>query len=165
MASSSRVVPVLHRYSPRTPVLAPGPDGTGRTQQQFREEVDINEIMRRATRGQMPTHLMPGTPLYGDFSGPSELQDMLDSVAAADQAFLELPAEARELADNDPVRFLELVDEGDEDLLRSVGVVLGPPQGEPPAGPPEGGGAAAGGAPGAAEAPPSPAGEGGESAA
>lgn len=76
------------------------------TQQQFRDECDINEIVRRfGLTGQLPENLR--APQYGDFTGVSDYQTALNAVIAADEAFMELPANVRERFDNDPAKFVD----------------------------------------------------------
>lgn len=74
-----------------------------RTQQQFKDECDINVIVKHAMRGVPPRFMARGTPQYGDFS---ELPESLDQAYAlidrAQEAFMALPAELRRELDNDP---------------------------------------------------------------
>lgn len=80
--------------------------GKTMTQQQFRDECDINEIVRRfGLTGQLPENLR--APQYGDFTGVSDYQTALNAVMAADDAFMELPAHVRERFDNDPAKFVD----------------------------------------------------------
>src|SRR5580765_5072286 len=61
------------------------------TQQHFKDECDINEIVRRfGLTGKLPENVK--APQYGDFTGLSDYQTALNAVIAADEAFMELPA-------------------------------------------------------------------------
>lgn len=82
------------------------------TQQQFAEEADINTIVRRfGLTGELPENVR--TPQYGDFTGISDYKDAMNAVRAADEAFMELPADLRYKFANDPQRLLEFVSNGD----------------------------------------------------
>ena len=101
---------------------APKPSGSCQTEQSARNRTSIREIVKRAQGGAMVTHVNPKQPLYGDLTVPGDLQSMLDTVKAAEEAFYELPSDARKACDNDPVRFLELVDSGDREILEALGL-------------------------------------------
>lgn len=83
----------------------------GMTQQQFAEEADINTIVRRfGLTGELPENVR--VPQYGDFTGIADYKDAMNAVRAADEAFMELPAEVRYKFANDPQRLLEFVADG-----------------------------------------------------
>lgn len=78
---------------------------------------DVNNLMAQYRKhGTMPAVSLHN-PLYGDFSGPQDLQSQLEAVQAAYDVFNELPASVRTAADNDPVRFLEMFDNPDERVM------------------------------------------------
>lgn len=55
-------------------------------QQNFRDECDINTIVRTFTRtGELPNATLP--PQFGDFSGVCDFHSALNSVFAAQEAF------------------------------------------------------------------------------
>lgn len=81
-------------------------EGPGRTHQEFREDSDINVIVRRWKSTGMPPVVTLHRPLYGDFTGSTDYQEQLDQVMAAQERFMELPAEVRAAVDNDPAAFL-----------------------------------------------------------
>lgn len=111
----------------RTPV-APSTE-TKRTKQSFKDQCDINKIMERWNKGQNITHLNPQTPLYGDFTTSTDLQQSLDRVAEAQSRFNELPSAVRQWAQNDPVTFLELVnDPQNEEKLQELGLLPAGPE-------------------------------------
>lgn len=82
------------------------------TQQQFKEECDINEIVRRfGLTGQMPDDVR--IPVSGDFTGISDFKQAMDAVVSAQEEFMRLPAELRERFRNDPQELIAFVsDEG-----------------------------------------------------
>lgn len=80
----------------------------GLTHQSFREECDINFIMRRAAKTGM---LPPATRIarFGDFSDVKSYQMSLDIVMQANDMFSALPAAIRDRFKNDPAELLAFV--------------------------------------------------------
>lgn len=80
----------------------------GRTQQQFKDEVNINTIVERfGLTGELPTnipHLMSG-----DFTNVVDFQSAMDLIIEAREGFDAQPAYVRSRFDNDPHKFLEFV--------------------------------------------------------
>lgn len=75
-------------------------------QQQFKEECDINVIVRNfGLTGEMPGVIR--TPLQGDFTEVTDYQTAMNLLLQAQEAFLTIPAEVRAEFQNDPQRFLE----------------------------------------------------------
>lgn len=102
-----------------------------RTQQQFAEECDINTIIRRfGLTGELPENLR--VPQSGDFTSVHDFQSAMNAVRAAEEAFMEMPADVRERFNNDPGRFLAFVhDDKNRDEAAKLGLLV------PPAVPPE----------------------------
>jgi phage internal scaffolding protein len=94
-----------------------------RTQQSFRDECDINSILRKFNvTGQLPVGSVQ--PQYGDFSGITDYQSALNAVMAAQDSFLELPAKIRARFDNDPALFVEFAsDEANKDEMKAMGLL------------------------------------------
>lgn len=96
----------------------------GLTQQEFRDESDINTIVRRfGLTGELPADQVR-IPRVGDFSHVVDFKTALDSVIQAKDAFMQLPAELRARFQNDPqelMMFLE--DEKNRDEAISLGLV------------------------------------------
>ena len=105
------------------------------TQQQFKDECDINNIMERfGLTGELPSNPLP--PQYGDFSGVLDYHSAMNAILAAQDAFNELPAQLRARFDNDPNNLIEfLQDANNLDEAAKLGLVdLKEPQvPEPPA--------------------------------
>lgn len=80
------------------------PDDKLLTQQQFKEECDMNRIVERAMKGIPPRFLAKGTPRYGDFSNVPDLQGAYDLIGRAHEAFMALPAALRKELGNDPAQ-------------------------------------------------------------
>jgi phage internal scaffolding protein len=76
------------------------------TQQQFKDEADINTIVNRFLKtGVLPT---PNTfPQYVDFEGVFDYQSAMNLVRAADESFLRMDAKVRSRFNNSPQEFLE----------------------------------------------------------
>lgn len=94
----------------------------GRTRQEFKRECDINQIMARATRDGVISHLHSKRPEYGDFES-FDFQEAQNMTAQAHALFMELPAAARKHFDNDAGKFLDYVNGNpDEALLAELGL-------------------------------------------
>jgi len=94
-----------------------------RTQQSFRDECDINTILKRFNvTGELP--LGSVQPQYGDFSGITDYQSALNAVMAAQDSFLQLPAKVRARFDNDPALFVDFAsDEANRDEMKALGLL------------------------------------------
>lgn len=102
-------------------------------QQQFKEETDINTIVRRfGLTGQLPENLK--VPQYADYTEQvTDFQSALNMVLKAQDSFMELPAETRARFGNDPQRLLEFVDNKDNlEEARKLGIAVPAPAPEPP---------------------------------
>lgn len=124
-------------YGPHARVKTQG-GGVSLTKQCFREECDINNILRKFNKtGQLP-EMIKRNPIYGDFSEPVDYQEALNIVLHADEQFRNLPARVRERFGNDPKRFLEFVsDPSNGEELVEMGLATRRPSDEP-SGPSEG---------------------------
>lgn len=91
-----------------------------RTKQSFKDDCDINLIVKRHAQRGMWDHLAPHTPTYGDFTGATDLQDAIFKVDEANRDFMTLPAALRSAVNNDPVQLLEALasEEGTEELIQ-----------------------------------------------
>ena len=80
-------------------------DGS-KTQQNQREEADINTIVKRfGLTGQLPENVR--APQYGDFTEVIDYHTALNAVRAAEESFMEMPAEIRSRFNNDPGAFVD----------------------------------------------------------
>ena len=100
----------------------------GRTQQQFKTECDINEIVRRFGLGyEIPEGVK--IPQYGDFTGLNSFHEALNAIADARENFELLPAHLRDRFQNDPGRFVDFAtDEKNRAELRALGLLKEPPE-------------------------------------
>lgn len=96
------------------------------TKQSFKEDADINVIMRRF--GLVPTvPLNAKVPSYGDFSGIFDYQTALNAVVEARESFMWMPPELRARFHNDPQEFMEFCDsESNRDEAVKLGLVQAP---------------------------------------
>jgi len=94
-----------------------------RTQQHFKDETDINNILRQFNiTGQLPTKSM--SPRYGDFTGIGDYHDALNKVIAAEDEFMTLPAQLRARFDNDPQELIEFLNNPENlDEAQKLGLV------------------------------------------
>jgi len=106
-----------------------------RTQQQFKEECDINTIVRRfGVTGQVPTTLAP--PLQGDFTSALDFRQSMDLIVAARESFMELPAHVRKRFNNDPADFVDFCSDKDNlQEARKLGIAMPEPVPVPPPSP------------------------------
>jgi len=89
------------------------------TQQHFKEDADVNVIMRRFGVGGAPSR---GGGVYGDFSGIHDYESALAAIERAEAGFMALPAEVRAQFGNDPAMLLRATPE----QLDAVNVMLAP---------------------------------------
>ncbi|WNK14298.1 MAG: internal scaffolding protein [Microvirus sp.] len=81
-----------------------------RAKQSFKEECDINTIVRRfGITGELPVGVR--MPSYGDFTGLSDMHTALNAIAQAREAFDAMPADVRRRFDNDPAKFVDFCDD------------------------------------------------------
>lgn len=83
-----------------------------KAQQQFKEECDINTIVRRFGVTGM-VNASTKVPSYGDFTGVSNYHQAMNVVAQANTAFHELPAHLRYKFGNDPGRLVDFLENDD----------------------------------------------------
>lgn len=93
------------------------------TKQEFKDECDINSIMRRyITQGVLPTNVKVGR--YGDFSGVGDYRECLETLETARSQFMALPSDVRKRFGNDPAAFLSFVsDKANLEEARKLGLL------------------------------------------
>lgn len=109
------------------------PGGRSLTQQEFKEEADINTIVRRfGLTGKLPDS--PRLPVSGDFTGVGDYQSALNAVLEAEAQFMALPAQLRARFENDPQRLMTfMADDRNRDEAVKLGLVKAPPPPQEPA--------------------------------
>ncbi len=114
----------------RTPQLDCSKDKI-RTKQSFKEECDINKIMKKYRKtGQMdPASMNTREAIFADVSGYGDYQEMQAKIQNASEAFMTLSAEIRTRFKNDPGKLLEfMADDTNIPEARELGILL---KGEP----------------------------------
>lgn len=104
-------VKVRGPYSPRRRVsvdCSASAANPGRTKQSFRDECDINVLMRRYQETGVLDFVQKREPQYGDVTGV-DFRESMELVAEASEAFNELPSSLRDRFQNDPAKFLDFV--------------------------------------------------------
>lgn len=98
------------------------------TQQQFKDETDINTIVKRfGLTGELPNGI--GMPQSGDFTDAPDFHTAMNLIRDAESAFLKVPAEIRARFNNDPgeiINFMENAANRDEAI--KLGFIEKPPE-------------------------------------
>lgn len=85
--------------------------GKSRTKQSFKDEADVNAIVRKFQRTGVFTHTSGAVPRYADVSNATDLLGSFEAVQRARDEFGELPASVRVAAGNNPVTLLAMMDD------------------------------------------------------
>lgn len=80
----------------------------GRTKQSFKDEADVNWIVKKHARMGTLSHLEQWGGQYGDLAG-FDFQEAQNQLAKASSMFEQLPSETRNRFSNSPERFFEFV--------------------------------------------------------
>jgi phage internal scaffolding protein len=109
-------------------------------QQHAKDETDINTIVRRfGLTGELPSNVR--VPQYGDFTHTTDYHTAMNAVLAANEAFMQLPADVRTRFNNDPGALVDFVsDDNNRAEAEKLGLVLAATAAPNPA--PQGGGVA-----------------------
>lgn len=79
------------------------------TQQQFKDEVNINNIMKKYQRTGVITHLNNRQGKFADISNAPDYLEAQQIIVKADQAFDQLPSDIRQRFHNDPAEMLAFI--------------------------------------------------------
>ena len=85
------------------------------TQQQFKEECDVNNILAKYRKTGLVTHLSKHQGKFGDFSSLEDYQTSIGKIQEAQQSFLQLPSELRSKFENDPAKLIEFLSDANND--------------------------------------------------
>ena len=108
--------------------------GKSRTQQNFKKECDINNIMAGYERTGLMSHVARFQGQYGDVTGAVDYHSAQNAVIQETEMFMTLPAAVRSKFANDPGAFLQFVeDPANEAEMRELGLL---PPAKPNAGEP-----------------------------
>ena len=98
--------------------------GDSLTQQHFKEECDVINIIKKHDRNGIIEHVQRGKARYGDFSEVADYREALDLVRDAQQEFMTIPSDIRKKFDNDPGKFYEFVsDPENKEELKEMGFI------------------------------------------
>jgi len=94
------------------------------TKQEFKDETDINNILKMYKQTGIIQHINKNQPLYEDLPDQSDYQTSLNIIMDAENTFATLPSKVRDFFGNDPGRFLgAFSDPSMEDKLREFGLL------------------------------------------
>lgn len=100
-------------------------DEPSMAQQHFKDECDVNNILRKYQSTGLVTHVANGIPSYGDFSSVLEYQQAQNILIEAQDAFEALPASLRKRFNNDPAVMLEFIENPDNrEEAEKLGLVV-----------------------------------------
>ena len=88
-------------------------DEPSMAQQHFKDECDVNNILRKYETTGLITHVANGMPSYGDFSSVPDYQHAQNLLIEAQEYFDALPASLRKRFDNDPFVMLQFLEDPD----------------------------------------------------
>lgn len=120
-----KVAAQLDDFEARSDETGLGPFEPTRTKQSFKDECDINTIVRRfGVTGELPQGVR--VPSYGDFgSEVFDFQSAMNAVVAAQRTFEQLPASVRKRFGHDPQEFIAFFnDPANVEEGRRLGLVL-----------------------------------------
>lgn len=108
------------------------PVGDSKTKQEFKQDVDVNFIVKKFQMTGSVSHLARAKPQFADVSNAVSLHAAMNMMKEATKGFSDLSSAIRAEAGNSPVRFLEMLEseEGTADLVEA-GLQLELPTGEP----------------------------------
>lgn len=97
------------RYSP-PPKVVFKTTGVSRTKQQFAEDADINNIVKKyIASGYDHHHIKKKQSFFADFAADVSLDSAYKAIQVAEEEFIQLPAAVRDEFGNDPELFFKAV--------------------------------------------------------
>lgn len=111
----------------RRPVRLDFKDDLGKTRQEFKKETDINQILKKYQKTGLLTFVNRHQGSYGDFTG-IDLRSSIETFEKASDMFMEMPSEMRKHFQNDPIEFLNFVNDKDNfEKAKEMGLIVDPP--------------------------------------
>lgn len=106
--------------------------GPSAAHQEFREECDINNVMKKYERTGILEHRNRFEGSYGNFLDiPSDYHEAMGAVLEAEEMFMSLPSKVRKRFHNDAGAFVDFATNPDnQDELISLGLATKRPDGE-----------------------------------
>ncbi len=121
MSNQTRPIVVRNGLDPSVPVRLAC--GATMTKQSFKDECDINNILKKYDKTGILEHRNKYEGQYADVTGVVDYQTALNIVSSAEAAFMSLPASIRSQFQNDPHEFLAFAqDPENEDALIEMGL-------------------------------------------
>lgn len=94
------------------------------TLQSFKDESDINNIVRKYKKSGVLTHVTSEVAKLGDFADVPDFQTAMNLVTRAQQEFEQLPSVIRKRFSNDPSEFVDFInDENNRDEAIRLGLI------------------------------------------
>lgn len=97
-----------------------------RTQQQFKDDADINTIVKRfGLTGKLP--VLPDMPMVGDFTEVTDFHTAMNVVRKAQEEFARIPSDLRKRFGDDPAQLMEFMyDEANREEAIKLGLIAAP---------------------------------------
>lgn len=106
--------------------------GKSRTQQNMKQECDVNFVMSKWAKTGLMRHVTGLKPSYGDFTNVTDYLSASQAIIDAQDAFMSLGSKVRERFQNNPAALLAfLADPANEEEARELDLI--PPIPTPPA--------------------------------
>lgn len=91
-------------------------DVSNGAKQEFKDECNINFILKNYQKTGVITHLSDKLPMFGNVEDV-DLQEAMNTMIEAENVFMKLPAKLRKEFDNDPVKFIEAAQSQDKNEI------------------------------------------------
>lgn len=121
---------IIERRENGTLRVASKPVGETLTEQQFKKQVDVNNIIAKFKKTGSITHLRnQASGVYMDLAAQPDYEESLNKVIKAEKAFSEIPAQVRKRFGNDPQQMLSfLANPANQEEAIKLGLRTRPPQ-------------------------------------
>lgn len=118
---------VIERRSNGTKRVVTINNEPSRTQQQFKDDVNINKIMAKYKKTGMIKHINPNSGVYADMTNIGSYQEAMETVINAQNAFQDLPSNIRAKFQNNPQELINfLKDPRNDDEAINLGLRVKP---------------------------------------
>ena len=99
-------------------------DKPSKTQQQYKEQCDVNNILAKYQKTGQVTHIAKTKGNYIDLTGVQSYQESMNTIIKAQNAFMQLPATVRKELGNDPQQLITLLsDEKQKEKAEKLGLL------------------------------------------
>ena len=117
---------VKNMFSPSEKVVTVNRSPEVKAQQQFKDDADLNQIIKKFGLVAARNHFAEHGLQYG-FASPQDLHTAMNTIRTAETMFNELPSKVRNRFDNEPEAFLAFVQDGNNyEEAKSLGIGLAP---------------------------------------